>query len=99
MNKESIEDKNIKEFKEVLTEMVNLYERKNKDYGNSFDKTLNEDGLLVLKIRLSDKLNRFSKLIKISDEERQVKNESIRDTLIDLANYAVMGIKWMDTTE
>ena len=88
---------NVENFKKVTKEMESLYEKKNKDYGNSFDKSLDEDGLLVLKIRLGDKLNRFSKLINTPEEDRQVKDESIRDTLIDLANYAAMGVKWLDT--
>lgn len=87
MNKTNIE------FKDILEEMSNLYERKNKDYGGSFDKSLDEDGLIVLKIRLGDKFNRFSQLIKSNKQE--VKDESIEDTLIDLANYAAMGIKWI----
>ena len=37
---------------------------KNQAYGDSFTKSLNEDGLLVLKIRLGDKFNRISQLIK-----------------------------------
>lgn len=80
-------------FNLVTDEMAELYARKNKDYGNSFDRSLDEDGLLVTKIRLSDKINRFSTLIK---NDALVKDESIRDTLIDLANYAVMTIMWLD---
>ena len=38
--------------------MTELYERKNKDYGNSFDKTLNEFGIVAGLIRLNDKMNR-----------------------------------------
>lgn len=90
---------NVENFKKVTKEMETLYEKKNKDYGNSFDKSLDEDGLLVLKIRLGDKLNRFSKLINTPKEDIQVKDESIRDTLIDLANYAAMGVKWLDSHE
>lgn len=83
-------------FKNVTDEMAELCVRKNIDYGNSFDKSLDEDGLLVSKIRLNDKLLRFSTLIK---NGALVKDESIRDTLIDLANYAVMTIMWMDSVD
>ncbi|TLQ49379.1 DUF1599 domain-containing protein [Ruoffia tabacinasalis] len=72
--------------------MNNLYERKNADYGNSFDRSLDADGLLVAKIRLGDKYNRFSQLIS---KQAQIKSESIEDTLIDLANYAVMTLIWL----
>lgn len=84
---------NITHFKAITTEMLNIYDKKNRDYGNSFDKTLDEDGLLVSKIRLQDKFQRFSQLIK---SEAQVKDESIRDTLVDMANYAIMTVMWMD---
>lgn len=80
-------------FNDVIEEMLGLYSRKNKDYGGSFDESLDDDGLLVAKIRIKDKLNRFSQLI---DTDAEVKDESIRDTLIDLANYSVMTINWLD---
>lgn len=84
---------NINHFKAITTEMLNLYDIKNKDYGNSFAISLDEDGLLVAKIRLGDKYRRFSQLIK---NPAEVKEESLRDTLIDMANYAVKTIMWMD---
>lgn len=83
----------VKEFNRITDEMTAIYVRKNADYGNSFDKSLDEDGLLVSKIRLGDKYLRFCQLIK---QESQVKDESIRDTLIDMANYAIMTVMWMD---
>lgn len=86
--------KPIDAFNIITDEMMDLYAKKNKDYGSSFDKSLDEDGLLVSKIRLSDKLSRFANLIK---NESLVKDESVRDTLIDLANYAVMTIIWLDS--
>lgn len=79
--------------KELLDELNDLYARKNQDYGNSFDESLDKHGLLVLKIRLGDKYKRFSQLIS---NDQMVGDESTRDTLIDLANYALMGVMWMD---
>lgn len=86
----------VDQHKELLDELNDLYARKNQDYGNSFDKSLDEDGLLVLKIRLGDKYKRFSQLIS---NDQMVGDESMRDTLIDLANYALMGVMWMDKNE
>lgn len=80
---------NESKFKEITEEMNNLYEAKNHDYGNSFSKTYEEYGLLALIIRLEDKLNRLKTLEKT---DISVKNESKRDTLMDIANYAVLGI-------
>ena len=73
--------------------MTELYERKNKDYGNSFDKTLNEFGIVAGLIRLNDKMNRVK---SIYNKDVSVKDESPEDTLIDLANYAVMTLMWIN---
>ena len=76
----------------ILNEIKQLYNRKNADYGDSFDKTLDEFGLVASATRMSDKFNRFKSLIK---NPAQVSDEKIEDTLIDLASYAMMTIKWM----
>ncbi|MDK8483973.1 nucleotide modification associated domain-containing protein [Aerococcus urinae] len=81
------------QFRSITDEMANLYDRKNSDYGNSFDRSIDQFGLVASAVRLGDKYNRFSQLLNAN---QQVKDESIRDTLIDLANYAVMTILWLD---
>lgn len=79
---------------QICQELNELYKRKNHDYGDSFHQTWLEEGFAMSRIRLSDKLNRFKKLSKGGDV--QVDDESIRDTLIDLANYAIMTVMEMD---
>lgn len=79
-------------FQNITEGMLEVFKRKNADYGNSFDKSLDEDGLLVAKVRLGDKYNRFSQLIK---QSQQVDDESLEDTLLDMANYAIMTVMWM----
>ena len=76
----------------ILNEIRQLHNRKNADYGDSFDKTLDEFGLVASATRMSDKFNRFKSLIK---NPARVEDEKIEDTLIDLASYAIMTIKWM----
>lgn len=76
----------------ILNEIRQLHNRKNADYGGSFDKTLDEFGLIASATRMSDKFNRFKSLIK---NPAQVQDEKIEDTLIDLASYAIMTIKWI----
>ena len=49
-------------FSDITKDMTKLYERKNKDYGNSFDKTLNEFGIVAGLIRLNDKMNRVKSI-------------------------------------
>lgn len=73
-----------------LCQMLNaMYEAKNRDYGDSFHATYAEEGLAMPRIRMSDKLNRFKTLTKQNPE---VTSESIVDTLMDLANYALMTV-------
>lgn len=83
--------------KALCDEINNLYAKKNHDYGDSFHQTYLEEGMAMPRIRLSDKLNRFKSLTR--KNTRQVEDESIRDTLIDLANYAIMTILEMEEAE
>lgn len=79
----------MKGFREITDYMYQIYERKNADYGDSFSKTFDEFGLTASAIRINDKNERFKRLIK---QEAQVKDESIEDTLLDMANYIVMTL-------
>ena len=80
----------------LCKELNNIYAKKNHDYGDSFHQTFLEEGFAMSRIRLSDKLNRFKSLTKKPVLDQQVKDESIRDTLIDLANYALMTVLEME---
>ena len=75
-------------FREITEKMADLYAEKNHDYGNSFLFTRERYPNAIL-IRLFDKLNRLDTLI--GGESAKVA-ESIEDTLVDLANYAVMEL-------
>lgn len=88
---------NIQKHKSICSEMTELYSRKNRDYGNSFHNSYIEEGMAMARIRLSDKLNRFKTLTRTN--QQAVKDESIRDTLIDLANYAIMTIMEMESDD
>ncbi len=83
-------------FDAILKEMSELHKKKNTDYGNAFADSFKEFGLVTAVIRLNDKMNRLKSLAK---QEAQIKGESIRDTLIDLACYAVMTIEELDKTK
>ena len=67
-------------FKELTDMMVTTHEKKNHDYGDSFNKTLDKYGLTAALVRMEDKLNRI---------------ESLKDTLLDLANYCLMTVLWI----
>lgn len=85
---------NVQKHESICRELSALYARKNADYGDSFHKTFLEEGMAMARIRLSDKLERFKRLTR--SNEQHVQNESVRDTLIDLANYAIMTVMELD---
>lgn len=80
-------------FSSILKEMQELYEKKNHDYGNSFSETIQEFGFTPAIARINDKLKRVKQMVK--GEQMQV-NESMRDNLIDIANYCVLTIAEID---
>ena len=80
---------------EICKELNELYKIKNSDYGDSFGETYRKLGIISAVTRISDKTNRLQNLC-IDKTLLQVKDESIRDSLRDLANYAIMTIMEMD---
>ena len=84
----------VQRHKIICEEINDLYDRKNHDYGDSFHQTCVEEGMAMARIRLGDKFNRFKTLSRGGDQK--VNDESIRDTLIDLANYAIMTVLEME---
>lgn len=66
------------------------YQNKNHDYDDSFAKSFTEYGMVMPCIILEDKLNRLKSLVQKG--EAMVVDESIDDTLLDLANYAIMTL-------
>jgi arginine utilization protein RocB len=79
-------------FDRICHEIMELHERKNKDYGNAADASFKEFGIVSYVIRLNDKLNRLKSLTK-PGATMEVKDESIIDTLKDLAAYSIMAIE------
>lgn len=85
-------DDGVGPFIDITNSLTKIYQAKNQDYGNSFEKSLYKFGLVASIIRLSDKMNRIESL---SQTKARVKDESIEDTLLDLANYAIMTVIWL----
>lgn len=86
-------NKRIERHKKVLNKLHEIYKTKNKLY-NSFSKTYQKHGNSALLIRLEDKLNRIENLllnVPKADPGAGIQ-ESVIDTLLDLANYSIMGI-------
>ena len=82
---------------ELCKYLNNLYAIKNKKYGDSFSITVQKYGIIAALTRLSDKWQRFETLILTKDPGTP--DESIRDTLLDMANYCIMTVMELDQKE
>ena len=84
-------------FGDICASMIELHDKKNADYGDAFTKSMDIFGSTYLVSRLHDKVQR---LINFSlGAEFQVKDETILDTLMDLACYAIMGIEYYQNVD
>lgn len=77
-------------FEDITFDLRNLYDAKNRDYNDSFGQSFEKWGLPMACIRLGDKLNRLESFAQKKD--MHVSDESVEDTLRDLANYAIMTL-------
>tara|TARA_Y100000287_G_scaffold167170_1_gene150356 strand:- start:192 stop:461 length:270 start_codon:yes stop_codon:yes gene_type:complete len=80
----------VSQMQTVQKEGLELFKRKNKDYGDAFANF----GPIGVIVRMGDKINRLMNITKTN--VTMVKDEGVRDTLIDLHNYAAMAIMLMD---
>lgn len=80
----------VSQLKTVQDEALELFTKKNADYGDSFA-TYGPVGVLV---RLGDKISRLNSIT--NKGVNLVNTESLRDTLIDLHNYAAMAVLLID---
>lgn len=79
--------------KKILDEMADTFSKKNSDYGNAFEEVLDDLGASYAVGRLKEKHRRLTKLV--TSNKQEVDDESIEDTLLDMANYAVLTIMWL----
>lgn len=80
-------------FKDYTNHLAETLQEKNKAYGDSFTKSVDKYGLSVIGVRLSDKYNRIEHLI--THNELKENDESLEDTLLDLAGYSILGLKYL----
>jgi hypothetical protein len=85
---------NEKTMREQYDGQYKTFCKKNSDYGDSFEMSLDKHGIVASIVRMSDKMNRLEAL---TDESRmqQVGSESLLDTLEDLSNYAALTACWL----
>lgn len=80
----------VEQMKEIQQKGLELFTRKNKDYGDAFAKF----GLVGVLVRIEDKIQRA---ISISNSGIVLVNdEGLKDTLLDLHNYAAMALMIVD---
>lgn len=87
----------IQEHKKVCDKLNEIYEQKNRAYGNSFGDTYKDLGIISAVTRISDKFNRLKNLAK--DNSIPQGDESIADTLLDMANYCIMTYMELNNKE
>ena len=76
-------------FEDITKRMHAVYEAKNHDYGNSFSEIYSELGFDYAYGKMKEKINRIRTLRK---ETAQVKGEPLKDSIMDLANYAILTL-------
>ena len=94
---ESLIDDNVKSFRDIQDKLIEIYAKKNHDYGDCFNEACNELGAGYAFSRIYDKTKRFQTLAKgimNNNLSMEVQDETLEDTLMDLANYCVMFIAW-----
>ena len=89
---------NVTRHKIICGILTSTYRQKNSDYGDSFHLSFIEEGMAMPRIRIGDKFNRFKALTKAPDAQK-VKDESIVDTLLDMANYCIMTVMEIQDNE
>jgi hypothetical protein len=80
----------VEQMKTIQHEALELFTKKNVDYGDAFSKY----GVIGVLMRIEDKLQRAMSITK--NGVNLIKDEGIRDTLIDLHNYAAMALMLLD---
>lgn len=87
-----MESKRVEQMKKVQEECLEMFKKKkkNQDYGDAFAKF----GVIGVLMRIEDKIQRSLSITK--NGVSLVNDESIRDTLLDLHNYAAMAVMLLD---
>ena len=92
----AISNEGTRRFETITNKMLDTYKAKNHDYGNSFSELFKDCGMTYAYGHMAEKLSRIKSLMK---DEAKVKGESIKDSLYDLANYAILTIMELEKGE
>lgn len=77
-------------FEDIAKSQIQLYKKKNSDYGSATDRLFYKYGFTYYQIMLEQKLMRFNSLLS---KDNKPNFESIEDTLLDLSNYAILAVE------
>lgn len=80
----------VEQMKEVQHTALKLFVKKNADYGDAFAKF----GVIGILMRIEDKIQRALSITKTG--VALINDENIRDTMLDLHNYAAMALMLLD---
>ena len=84
---------NAETMRKVYEENYETFLKKNADYGDSFEMSLNLLGIKTGVTRITDK---FYRLVNLTDDKEILVDESLSDTLKDMANYCLMLAVWLE---
>ena len=84
----------VKQMETVQQKALDMFKKKNKDYGDAFA----QHGVVGVMVRISDKMTRFTNISK-NEIKISVSDETLKDTLMDLHNYAAMAIMLLEENE
>ena len=80
----------VEQIETIQKNALELFKRKNQDYGDAFAKF----GIIGILMRIEDKIQRAISINK--NKVELVNDETIKDTLLDLHNYAAMGLMLLE---
>jgi hypothetical protein len=81
-----MEPNRVEQLSEIQAQALELFKKKNADYGDAFAKF----GIIGVLMRIEDKIQRALSITK--NGVNLVEDEGLKDTLLDLHNYAAMAL-------
>lgn len=95
---EGKENSSLPQYEVMAQELLELYKRKNADYGDSITNNLNlyKIAFPSYLLRIKEKIERC---LVLQEHEAQVKDEKVLDTLKDIANYSIILAAWLDNRQ
>lgn len=83
----------VKQLENIHSQALDLFKKKNIDYGDAFAKY----GIIGILTRIEDKMSRCINITK--NKVELVSDEKLEDTLLDLHNYAALGLMLLKEKE